>query len=323
MASASDEKFLPFHRHDVSLFHPYELLKTVFALLFIFPVRAFFLIFWICVYGMFCFIGARNVKNFDEPIDEKSRWWIAKFFTMFDWILNHNLCDILNICLGIPFVKVTGDNSLVSKDGLHRANVIVSNHVSWIDIYLLMTTGEEIPGFVSKVEVKKVPLIGWQSQLWQCIYVDRSQKVGTVELITNRARDHRYPPTAVFPEGTTSNGKYLISFKLGAFVAGEPVKPVVIRYPSKFYSPAWESEHFHIHLLRALTQFANYAEVIYLDVYVPNEEEKKDPALYAENVRRLMAKELGVPLSDSSYDEKREYLALIRGQPAPARSQSK
>lgn len=37
-------------------------------------------------------------------------------------------------------------------------------------------------------------------------------------------------PVLLFPEGTTTNGRYLLPFKTGAFLAGLPVKPVVMRY---------------------------------------------------------------------------------------------
>ena len=36
----------------------------------------------------------------------------------------------------------------------------------------------------------------------------------------------------------------------------------------------------------------------YLPVYHPNEEEKKDAMLFANNVRQLMAQELNIPISD-------------------------
>ena len=31
-------------------------------------------------------------------------------------------------------------------------------------------------------------------------------------------------------QGTTSNGEYLLPFKTGAFLAGEPVQPVILKY---------------------------------------------------------------------------------------------
>lgn len=51
------------------------------------------------------------------------------------------------------------------------------------------------------------------------------------------------------------------------------------------------------HYLRMQSQFANFCEVIVLPPYVPSKEEKSDPRLYADNVRKLMAEELGVKLS--------------------------
>lgn len=37
-------------------------------------------------------------------------------------------------------------------------------------------------------------------------------------------------PLLLFPEGMTSNGTHILPFKSGAFLAGVPVKPVVLRY---------------------------------------------------------------------------------------------
>ncbi len=37
-------------------------------------------------------------------------------------------------------------------------------------------------------------------------------------------------PMMLFPEGTTTNNKYLMPFKRGAFVAGVPVQPLVLKY---------------------------------------------------------------------------------------------
>lgn len=42
-------------------------------------------------------------------------------------------------------------------------------------------------------------------------------------------------------QGTTTNGKCLLPFKTGAFLAGAPVRPVVLEYGPDRVSAAWES----------------------------------------------------------------------------------
>ena len=37
-------------------------------------------------------------------------------------------------------------------------------------------------------------------------------------------------PMLLFPEGTTTNGLYLLPFKSGAFLAGCPLQPVILKY---------------------------------------------------------------------------------------------
>lgn len=66
----------------------------------------------------------------------------------------------------------------------------------------------------------------------QSIFVDRSSredKDSVKDALKLRGKlineGKRYPPILIFPEGTTSNGKYLISFKRGAF---EPLLPIKI-----------------------------------------------------------------------------------------------
>ena len=49
-----------------------------------------------------------------------------------------------------------------------------------------------------------------------------------------------YPPICVFPEGGTSNGQYLLSFKRGAFASLKAVKPIVLKYSWGSVSPAWD-----------------------------------------------------------------------------------
>ncbi|XP_073275710.1 lysophospholipid acyltransferase LPEAT1-like isoform X1 [Primulina huaijiensis] len=114
-------------------------------------------------------------------------------------------------------------------------------------------------------------------------------------------------------EGTTTNGDYLLKFKTGAFLAKTQVLPVILRYPYQRFSAAWDSISGMRHLILLLCQFVNYIEVTKLPVYHPSEQERKDPKLYAEHVRQLMALKGNLILSDVGLAEKRVYLTALDG----------
>lgn len=59
-----------------------------------------------------------------------------------------------------------------------------------------------------------------------------------------------------------------------------------------------------------------------LPLYVPSEEEKADPKLYAANVRALMLREGGFFSSEASLLDSRAYIALLRGKPPPPKSRA-
>lgn len=45
-----------------------------------------------------------------------------------------------------------------------------------------------------------------------------------------------YPPLLIFPEGTVSNGRYLLSFKRGAFEPLQPVKICCMKYEDRRFN---------------------------------------------------------------------------------------
>ncbi|XP_022950982.1 lysophospholipid acyltransferase LPEAT1-like isoform X1 [Cucurbita moschata] len=200
-----------------------------------------------------------------------------------------------------------------------RPGVIISNHVSYLDILYHMSSS--FPSFVAKRSVAKLPLVGIISKCLGCVYVQRESKTteskGVSGVVSERIREavknSSAPMMMLFPEGTTTNGEYLLPFKTGAFLSKAPVLPLILRYPYQRFSLAWESMAGGRHFLLLLCQFVNHLEVIRLPVYVPSQEEKDDPKLYASNIRRFMAKEGNMLLSDIGLPEKRVYLAALNG----------
>ncbi|KAG2324508.1 hypothetical protein Bca4012_039021 [Brassica carinata] len=211
------------------------------------------------------------------------------------------------------------ENGETDKEEPERPGVIVSNHVSYLDILYHMSAS--FPSFVAKRSVGKLPLVGLISKCLGCVYVQREAKSpdfkgvsGTVnERVREAHRNKSAPTIMLFPEGTTTNGDYLLQFKTGAFLAGTPVLPVILKYPYERFSVAWDTISGARHIIFLLCQFVNHLEVIRLPVYYPSQEEKDNPKLYASNVRRLMATEGNLILSDLGLGDKRIYHATLNG----------
>ncbi|KAH6765057.1 Phospholipid/glycerol acyltransferase family protein [Perilla frutescens var. hirtella] len=194
------------------------------------------------------------------------------------------------------FLVNQNESNDCSKE-LERYGAIISNHVSYIDILYHMSSS--FPSFVAKRSVSKLPLVGLISKCLGCVFVQRESKSsdfkGVSGVVTERIREAYQnefaPKMMIFPEGTTTNGDYLLPFKTGVFLANAPVLPVILRYPFQRFSPAWDSISGARHVILLLSQFVNYIEVRRLPVYHPSEQEKEDPKLYAADVRKLMAQE--------------------------------
>ncbi|PNW78002.1 hypothetical protein CHLRE_10g460350v5 [Chlamydomonas reinhardtii] len=118
-----------------------------------------------------------------------------------------------------------------------------------------------------------------------------------------------YPIVVMAPEGTTANGRGLLRFRTGAFVLGRPVLPICIKYRFRGANPAWTMGDARWNFLRLLCQWRNDLEVTLLPPMQPNQQELREPALFAARVRSAMADCLQVPLVDACHDH---YLALRR-----------
>ncbi|GAB4819331.1 hypothetical protein N2152v2_006377 [Parachlorella kessleri] len=197
---------------------------------------------------------------------------------------------------------------------------IVSNHCGWSDILVHMS--RSFPAFVARDATKNMPLIGLISQLMGCIYVNREHKDpssnGVAALVKERikaAAEGKLPdsrPLLLFPEGTTTNGEYLLPFKTGAFLAGAPVQPVILCYGKGRISLSWEMIPAPRHLFLVLCNPLHSVTCYELPVYVPSPEEQADPKLYANNVRKYMLEFAGLKDTRATFNDKMRLMAQIR-----------
>ena len=126
------------------------------------------------------------------------------------------------------------------------ANLLVSNHVSWLDIAALHAAVPHAR-FVSKADVLKWPLLGWLIRGAGTLFIERERKRDAVRVVHAMAESLRAGDTvAVFPEGTTGPGPQVLPFHanlLQAAIATQtPIQPAVLRYAdtSTPFSPTVE-----------------------------------------------------------------------------------
>lgn len=111
--------------------------------------------------------------------------------------------------------------------------LLVCNHVSWIDVYLVLAA--QRVHFVSKSEVRGWPIAGWLAHKTGTLFLERGRRADTArinaemrELMAGGAW------VAVFPEGTTSDGRglrrFLPSLLQPAVELNRPIVPAALRY---------------------------------------------------------------------------------------------
>jgi len=300
------EQWVPFVRRDPKPDF-IEYLKMIILGLTLLPLRWMILSLLFLWYYLVVRIGLLGV-DLDKPIPKFRKWFFI--------IAPQPIARVFFWFLGFYQFKMTGDNRLEDERG--RANIIIMNHVSYLDIFLGMAITNTITGFVAKKEVLQVPIISFLSRVWGSLYVDRGKKEGKgsiSSLIDERGKNFDQNPILIFPEGTTTNGHYIIPFHLGAFIGGHPIKPIAVRYPYKKFSPSWETISFTSHVFRLLTQLQNNVEIIFLPIYYPSEDEKKDPKLYAKNMQELISQTLKIPVYYSTFKDKQDYHSYLRSHP--------
>ena len=112
-------------------------------------------------------------------------------------------------------------------------SMLVSNHVSWIDIYAINSWYP--PRIIAKSEIRSWPVIGWLCAQTGVLFVERARKRDAHRIMHVIADAMRSGDAiCVFPEGTTSDGLQLLPFHANLFQApvsaGAPIRPLALRY---------------------------------------------------------------------------------------------
>lgn len=114
--------------------------------------------------------------------------------------------------------------------------MLVANHISWLDIPV-MHAGRHCR-FVSKSDVKGWPLIGTLATAAGTLYIERTSRRDALRMVKTMEESlARGEVLAVFPEGTTGDGRAMLPFHANliqaAVAAQAPVQPVGLRFADK------------------------------------------------------------------------------------------
>ncbi|XP_019755809.2 lysophosphatidylcholine acyltransferase isoform X1 [Dendroctonus ponderosae] len=282
--------------HRLELNTTYEKIKTAILTLILVPVRVGLICFFVVTGWMLATVGLFGVT--EQELHEKPLEGWRKSLKRLIAKLIFCIYTISGVRL-----KIVGRPSTKAEAPL----VALAPHSSFMDSVAMVYLGG--PSIVAKGETASIPFFGKLINYTQPIYVWRddaeSRQKSVKEIIKRASSQLDWPQILIFPEGTCTNRSCLISFKNGAFYPGVPIQPVCIRYPNKLDTVTWtwEGPSALKLLWLTLTQPSSNCIVEFLPVYYPNEEEKRDAKLFANNVRAIMAKALGIPVVDYSYSD--------------------
>ncbi len=111
--------------------------------------------------------------------------------------------------------------------------LMVGNHISWLDILVLLSVCPAI--FVAKSEIRGWPLVGWLCARVGTLFIERGRRTSarrTSKTMSDALR--RGTLVCIFPEGTTTEGLGVARFHSALFQpavdTGAAVQPFALRY---------------------------------------------------------------------------------------------
>ena len=146
---------------------------------------------------------------------------------------NSIICRVL--CSGHSVLKTPRKIKGTPADSKEARILTLAPHGTLIDGYVLLFHARyhALPSPISAKENRKIPVFGQLISVGKPIWVDRdnlSSKNFVMNEIKKRAEDLDYPQVAIFPEGTLTNSRALMTFKPGAFGPGAAVQPIILRF---------------------------------------------------------------------------------------------
>jgi len=121
-----------------------------------------------------------------------------------------------------------------------RPVFIVANHQSYVDIPVLVAALDRGLGFVTKIELARIPILSFWMRQVGCLIVERG-KAGAGKEIDRAIKNMKRPPRlVVFAEGTRSKDGRLGPFMSGAFRMALHHKGILLPIALRGSRQGWE-----------------------------------------------------------------------------------
>ena len=228
-----DEAYPEFVRKDMNQF---SFIRILFGTCFLVIIRFFifvgFLIILVTVFTMInCFMSSKR----EIPQTSKAGRIFLK-------ILIYLTIFPIQICIGFISIYSRKDDEKVKETyrkyfgndydfSKTKFSIYISNHYGWVEslFYVIRIT----PGFIAKAELGQIQIVSAIIRNIDCLLVKRADRDDKVKMVKQmKIRQEMFyngeteTPLLIYPEGTVSNGEYLLEFKKGAFMNLMPIKPL-------------------------------------------------------------------------------------------------
>lgn len=172
--------------------------------------------------------------------------------------------SIVKISFGVLLLIAGIRKTIIGVERVPRDRPVlfVINHRGFFDVILSLYSVPVLTGFVSKLEIKKVPILSTWMTYINCVFIDRHNAREGIKAILKGIENIKNG-TSMFisPEGTRNKGEGLLPFKPGSLKIAEktgcPIVPVAI-------TRADEALEKHLPWIRSAKMTIEYGEPIFV-----------------------------------------------------------